>query len=138
MKAQEETRKRGPAGRERFKRAYEQLQGFLSIWRNDWSFGSFNDRNMETELLRSPSPDRQRLKFPGAVKKKAYSFDGRGKFSSIDWDLDWAQESEGYFSWFHVELPRSNQRLTLVAQYLIDILCPPLKLQEILALNSQA
>lgn len=90
-----------------------------------------DDGSMETELLQ---PARHRLKFPGAVKKTAYSFDGHGKFSSKDWDLK-ARESEG-FAWYHVELPRSNQRLTLAAQYLIDILCPPLKLQEILALVS--
>ncbi|KAG6547429.1 hypothetical protein Mapa_010877 [Marchantia paleacea] len=99
----------------------------------DQDYGN-DDGSMETELLHAAQPARHRLKFPGAVKKTAYSFDGYGKFSSKDWDLK-SRESEG-FSWYHVELPRSNQRLTLAAQYLIDILCPPLKLQEILALVS--
>ncbi|KAL2651556.1 hypothetical protein R1flu_019684 [Riccia fluitans] len=76
------------------------------------------------------------VKPPGAVKKKAYFDHSHGKFSSVIFRDLGAQESEGCFSWFHVELPRSNQKLTLVAQYLIDILCPPLKLQEILALVS--
>ncbi|XP_020109329.1 uncharacterized protein LOC109724814 [Ananas comosus] len=61
-----------------------------------------------------------------------------GSFSTIDWDLAGAgaEEEEGIFTWHHVELPRGSQRLALNAQFLIEVLCPPLKLQEILALAS--
>ncbi len=74
------------------------------------------------------------VRFPDAVKRVAYSFDGYGKFSSREWDLR-QLEGEG-FCWYHVELPRSSQKLAVFAQYLIDVLCPPLKLQDILALVS--
>jgi hypothetical protein len=77
---------------------------------------------------------RQTVRFPDAVKRVAYSFDGHGKFSSREWDLR-QLEGEG-FCWYHVELPRSSQKLAVFAQYLIDVLCPPLKLQDILALVS--
>ncbi|CAM6050876.1 unnamed protein product [Sphagnum compactum] len=77
---------------------------------------------------------RHTVRFPDAVKRVAYSFDGHGKFSSREWDLR-QLEGEG-FCWYHVELPRSSQKLAVFAQYLIDVLCPPLKLQDILALVS--
>ncbi|XP_024396889.1 uncharacterized protein [Physcomitrium patens] len=75
-----------------------------------------------------------RFHFPGAVRKFAYRFDGNGKFFKKTWDL-MMEVSEG-FCWYHVELPRSSQKLSMSAEYLIDVLCPPLKLQEILALVS--
>eukprot|EP01018_Ginkgo_biloba_P001653 Gb_33089 [translate_table: standard] len=74
------------------------------------------------------------IHFPGAVKRTAYRFDGQGNFFMKDWDLSEGHGSE--FCWYHVELPRSNQKLALAAQYLIDVLCPPLKLQDILSLVS--
>jgi hypothetical protein len=86
--------------------------------------------------------DQSRLHFPGAVKKFAYKFDGYGKFVKQEWDLTTMmtkQQTESptqEFWWYHVELPRSTQRLSTAAEYLIDVLCPPLKLQEILALVS--
>jgi hypothetical protein len=40
------------------------------------------------------------------------------------------------FSWYHVELPKGNQKLAQSAQDLIGVLCPPLKLQDILSLVS--
>ncbi|XP_010255180.1 PREDICTED: uncharacterized protein LOC104595918 [Nelumbo nucifera] len=72
--------------------------------------------------------------FPGAVRQKAYRFDGLGGFFTKDWDLTEGSGKE--FCWYHVELPKGNQKLTLSAQYLIDVLCPPLKLQDILSLVS--
>ncbi|CAM6035118.1 unnamed protein product [Sphagnum compactum] len=86
------------------------------------------------EMFLDDEHPRQTVLFPGAVKRMAFSFDGHGKFSSREWDLR-QLDGEG-FSWFHVELPRSSQKLTAFAQYLIDVLCPPLKLQDILALVS--
>lgn len=73
-----------------------------------------------------------------SVKRMAYSFDGQGNCTSKAWDLGM---SEGrpygeHFSWYHVELPRSYTTLVSAAQYLINTLCPPLKLQDILALAS--
>eukprot|EP00250_Pteridium_aquilinum_P021381 c25101_g1_i4 orf=490-1362(+) len=76
------------------------------------------------------------------LKRTAYSFDGQGNFSSKAWDLDTWQGQQGreenntYFSWYHVEVPRSYTSLASAAEYLISTLCPPLKLQDILALAS--
>ncbi|KAK6916228.1 Mg2+ transporter protein, CorA-like/Zinc transport protein ZntB [Dillenia turbinata] len=72
--------------------------------------------------------------FPGAVRKKAYIFDGLGEFYTKEWNLSEGRGDE--FCWYHVELPKGNQRLSQLAQYLIDVLCPPLKLQDILSLVS--
>lgn len=72
--------------------------------------------------------------FPGMVRKKAYIFDGYGKYYIKEWDLTEGIGNE--FSWYHVELPKGNQKLAQSAQYLIDVLCPPLKLQDILSLVS--
>ncbi|KAK7246690.1 hypothetical protein RIF29_41560 [Crotalaria pallida] len=84
----------------------------------------------------------------GLVKKRAYVFDGNGNFYHKDWDLadlyqkekhHWeAAESQrvNEFSWYHVELPKGNQKLSQSAQDLIGVLCPPLKLQDILSLVS--
>ncbi|XP_010906942.1 uncharacterized protein [Elaeis guineensis] len=79
-------------------------------------------------------PRHYRSHFPGAVRKKAYRFDGHGGFFTKEWDL---REGTGQeFCWYHVELPKSNQKLAISAEYLIDVLCPPLKLQDILTLVS--
>lgn len=88
---------------------------------------------MEREsFTREPRPYRRH--FPGAVRQKAYLFDGHGKFFTKEWDL---REGNGReFCWYHVELPKGNQKLSISAQYLIDVLCPPLKLQDILTLVS--
>lgn len=83
----------------------------------------------------------------GLVKKRAYIFDGLGNFYNKDWDLAYLyqkKEKEGdvaegrgnEFSWYHVELPKGNQKLSQSAQDLIGVLCPPLKLQDILSLVS--
>ncbi|WJX26406.1 hypothetical protein P8452_15331 [Trifolium repens] len=83
----------------------------------------------------------------GLVKKRAYIFDGLGNFYNKEWDLaDLYQKEEkesvvvegrgNEFSWYHVELPKGNQKLAQSAQDLIGVLCPPLKLQDILSLVS--
>ncbi|MQL73866.1 hypothetical protein Taro_006192 [Colocasia esculenta] len=72
--------------------------------------------------------------FPGVLKKYAYRFDGSGNYSDKDWDLEEGRGRE--FCWYHVELPKGDQKLSKNAQYLIDVLCPPFKLHEILALVS--
>ncbi|KAL9251124.1 Zinc transport protein ZntB-like protein [Drosera capensis] len=72
--------------------------------------------------------------FPGAVKQKAYIFNGNGNYFNKEWDLTEGRGAE--FCWYHVELPKGNQKLSQSAQYLIDVLCPPLKLQDILSLVS--
>ncbi|XP_077215244.1 uncharacterized protein LOC143849862 isoform X2 [Tasmannia lanceolata] len=93
------------------------------------------------DLEREPSPvtpiketRRCRTHFPGAVRQKAYMFDGLGNYFTKDWDLTEGKGTE--FCWYHVELPKGNQKLALSAQYLIDVLSPPLKLQDILSLVS--
>ncbi|TKY71540.1 Zinc transport protein ZntB [Spatholobus suberectus] len=96
-------------------------------------------------------PLRERRIYPthpaGLVRKRAYIFDGMGNFYHKDWDLaDLFQKEEkewavgggrgNEFSWYHVELPKGNQKLSQSAQDLIGVFCPPLKLQEILSLVS--
>ncbi|GAB4853363.1 hypothetical protein Ancab_017540 [Ancistrocladus abbreviatus] len=71
---------------------------------------------------------------PGPVKQKAYIFDGHGNYFNKEWDLSEGRGRE--FCWYHVELPKENQKLSQYAKYLIDVLCPPLKLQDILSLVS--
>ncbi|WCJ18169.1 Zinc transport protein ZntB [Euphorbia peplus] len=85
----------------------------------------------ETPLVCTPL---YRSRFPGMVRQKAYIFDGFGKYYTKEWDLTEGKDCE--FCWYHVELPRINQKLSQYAQSLIDVLCPPLKLQDILALVS--
>ncbi|KAL2513593.1 Magnesium transporter CorA-like family protein [Forsythia ovata] len=68
------------------------------------------------------------------VRQKAYIFDGDGNYYNKEWDLAEGRGKE--FCWYHVELPKGNQKLSQSAQYLIDVLCPPLKLQDILSLTS--
>nr|KYP48492.1 Zinc transport protein zntB [Cajanus cajan] len=83
----------------------------------------------------------------GLVRKRAYIFDGMGSFYHKDWDLADLFVKEGKesgvgegrsneFSWYHVELPKGNQKLSQSAQDLIAVFCPPLKLQDILSLVS--
>lgn len=93
------------------------------------------------EVEREPSgeplvrePRHCRTHFPGAVRQKAYLFDGLGNYFNKEWDL--MEGSGREFCWYHAELPKGNQKLALSAQYLIDVLCPPLKLQDILTLVS--
>ncbi|PKI65706.1 hypothetical protein CRG98_013895 [Punica granatum] len=75
-----------------------------------------------------------RTHFPGTVRRTAYRFDGQGGSFEKEWDLVEGKGDE--FCWYHVELPKGNQKLSQSAQYLIDVLCPPLKLQDILSLVS--
>ncbi|KAJ7968338.1 Zinc transport protein ZntB [Quillaja saponaria] len=70
----------------------------------------------------------------GMVRQRAYIFDGLGNFYNKEWDLAEGRGRE--FCWYHVELPKGNQKLSQSAQYLIGALCPPLKLQDILSLVS--
>ncbi|KAK4757554.1 hypothetical protein SAY87_018855 [Trapa incisa] len=101
---------------------------------------SISDRE-EEELIRENSPDyplqeihSNRTHFPGSVRKKAYKFDGQGRFCETAWDLVEGKGNE--FCWYHVELPKKNHQLSQAAKYLIGLLCPPLKLQDILSLVS--
>ncbi|KAK7331781.1 hypothetical protein VNO80_28521 [Phaseolus coccineus] len=96
-------------------------------------------------------PLRDRRVYPGnpagLVRKRAYIFDGTGNFFLKDWDLaDLFQKEEKElglgegrgkeFSWYHLELPKGNQKLSQSAETLIGVFCPPLKLQDILSLVS--
>ncbi|KAH9300443.1 hypothetical protein KI387_012026 [Taxus chinensis] len=94
---------------------------------------STEENDMEAPIV-NKKRERYTTHFPGAVKTSAYRFDGQGNYFNKEWDLTEGQGKE--FCWYHVELPRSNQKLALAAQYLIDVLCPPLKLYDILALVS--
>ncbi|XWS39812.1 hypothetical protein CRYUN_Cryun18bG0086800 [Craigia yunnanensis] len=98
------------------------------------------DEEMD-ELVRVSSGDiplaenhLQRTHFLGMVRQKAYIFDGLGNYYNKEWDL--AEGGGKEFCWYHVELPKGKQKLSQSAQYLIDVLCPPLKLQDILSLVS--
>ncbi|XVE66652.1 hypothetical protein DITRI_Ditri08aG0095700 [Diplodiscus trichospermus] len=99
------------------------------------------DGEMDEELVRVSSDDMPlvenhipRKHFPGMVRQKAYIFDGLGNYYDKEWDL--AEGDGKEFCWYHVELPKGTQKLSQSAQYLIDVLCPPLKLQDILSLVS--
>lgn len=83
-----------------------------------------------------PLKERNFLKnqFPGFVRRWAYIFDGNGNYYTKDWDLTEGRGKE--FCWYHIELPKTNQNISISAKYLIDVLCPPLKLQDILSLVS--
>lgn len=100
------------------------------------SFRDAEEMDRETSAdtpLRETTPP-YRTRYPGAVRQRAYIFDGQGRFYNKEWDL--AEGSGNEFCWYHVELPKGNQKLSQSAQYLIDVLCPPLKLQDILSLVS--
>ncbi|PON32579.1 Mg2+ transporter protein, Zinc transport protein [Parasponia andersonii] len=95
----------------------------------------------EEEMDRETSADTplrdpylHRTHFSGSVRQRAYIFDGSGNFYNKEWDLAEGRGEE--FCWYHVELPKGNQKLSQSAQYLIGVLCPPLKLQDILSLIS--
>eukprot|EP00268_Persea_americana_P061280 TRINITY_DN7726_c0_g1_i13.p1 TRINITY_DN7726_c0_g1~~TRINITY_DN7726_c0_g1_i13.p1 ORF type:complete len:332 (-),score=71.87 TRINITY_DN7726_c0_g1_i13:2982-3977(-) len=103
------------------------------------------ERCLETEDLEQGSSSETLIKemvlshtvLFGDVKRKAYRFDGMGNYFTKEWDLTDCRGRE--FSWYHVELPKpqgGNQKLALSAQLLIGVLCPPLKLQDILSLVS--
>lgn len=68
------------------------------------------------------------------VRRNAYIFDGEGNFENKEWDLSEGKGKE--FCWYHVELSKGNLNLSQSAQHLIDVLCPPLKLRDILSLIS--
>ncbi|XP_050210964.1 uncharacterized protein LOC126661191 [Mercurialis annua] len=85
----------------------------------------------DTPLMSRPL---YRSQFSGRVRQRAYIFDGDGNYYNKEWDLTEGHGNE--FCWYHVELPKSNEKLSLSAQCLIDVLCPPLKLQDILTLVS--
>lgn len=99
-----------------------------------------DDVNEEETEATSPTRDHHllrrpfRTRYPGQVRLKAYIFDGFGEYCDKDWDL--IEGNGKKFCWYHVELPKGNQKLSQSAQYLIDVLCPPLKLQDILSLVS--
>ncbi|KAH0455580.1 hypothetical protein IEQ34_015612 [Dendrobium chrysotoxum] len=72
--------------------------------------------------------------FPVAVKQRAYRFDGLGNYFIKDWDLSDGTGDE--FHWYHIELPKGNHQLAQAAEYLIEALCPPFRLHDILTLVS--
>ncbi|KAL5096515.1 hypothetical protein RYX36_000842 [Vicia faba] len=107
--------------------------------------GGDEEMDVETQV----SEQRFYPSHPGLVKKRAYIFDGLGNFYNKEWDLsdlnlnrneekesDVEEGRGNEFSWYHVELPKGNQKLAQSAQDLIGVLCPPLKLQDILSLIS--
>uniref|UniRef100_A0A0E0LQX2 Magnesium transporter n=1 Tax=Oryza punctata TaxID=4537 RepID=A0A0E0LQX2_ORYPU len=86
----------------------------------------------------SPSPVVGKPLSSGAVPRHAYVFDGEGRFSDAPWDVAAAPVAPGAFTWYHIELPRQQPGGAAAkplhhAQALIELLCPPLTLQEILA-----
>lgn len=97
--------------------------------------GEDTDRERESSAPRNYREKHlQCSQYPGGVRQKAYIFDGDGNYYNQEWSLT---EGKGRgFCWYHVELPKVNQKLSQSAQYLIDALCPPLKLQDILSLAS--
>lgn len=95
--------------------------------------GEEMDREPLPELPRR-EPHLYRNHFGGTVRRKAYIFDGHGDFYNKEWDLTEGRGNE--FCWYHVELPKGPQKLSQSAQQLIGVLCPPLKLQDILSLVS--
>lgn len=72
--------------------------------------------------------------YPGGIRPTAYIFDGEGNYYIKEWDLGPGRGKE--FCWYHVEIPKGDERLVQSAIYLINVLCPPLKLQDILSLVS--
>ncbi|KAL5229780.1 hypothetical protein ABZP36_028556 [Zizania latifolia] len=86
----------------------------------------------------SPSPAVGKALPSGAVPRHAYEFDGEGRFSDVPWGVASAPSTTGAFTWHHIELPRQQPGGAAAkplhhAQALIELLCPPLTLQEILA-----
>ncbi|KAK3000233.1 hypothetical protein RJ639_023611, partial [Escallonia herrerae] len=101
-------------------------------------YGEGDEEEMDRELSSGTpigSAHCDRVRYDGAVRRKAYVFDGLGNYYNKEkWDVVEGIDKE--FCWYHVELRKKNQKLTQSAQYLIEALCPPLKLQDILALVS--
>ncbi|KAK3015117.1 hypothetical protein RJ639_006797 [Escallonia herrerae] len=101
-------------------------------------YGEGDEEEMDRELSSGAligAAHRDRARYDGAVRRKAYVFDGLGNYYNKEkWDVVEGIDKE--FCWYHVELRKKNQKLTQSAQYLIEALCPPLKLQDILALVS--
>lgn len=92
---------------------------------------------MEAGADSSPVLDERHIfqtRYRDLVRLKGYTFDGLGNYRHKEWDL--AQGSGTNFCWYHVQLPKGNQKLSQLAQYLINVLCPPLNLQDILSLVS--
>ncbi|KAL7119241.1 hypothetical protein ACP275_02G051600 [Erythranthe tilingii] len=98
--------------------------------------GETDDTDIESSSTQRNSRENHfhHSSYPGAVRQKAYIFDGEGNYYNKEWTLEQGRGKE--FCWYHVELPKGNQKLSHLAQYLIDVLCPPLKLQDILSLVS--
>ncbi|XP_024959825.1 uncharacterized protein LOC112500553 [Cynara cardunculus var. scolymus] len=95
------------------------------------------EEEMEAGSASSPLLDDKnpfQTRYHDLVRLKGYAFDGLGNYCHKEWDL--VEGSGKEFCWYHVELPKGNQKLSQSAQYLIDVLCPPLKLQDILSLVS--
>ncbi|KAI0499700.1 hypothetical protein KFK09_017908 [Dendrobium nobile] len=72
--------------------------------------------------------------FPVAVKQRVYRFDGLGNYFIKDWDLSDGIGDE--FHWYHIELPKGNHQLAQAAEYLIEAVCLPFRLHDILTLVS--
>lgn len=104
-------------------------------------FGS-NSNHLRSRRGPPPPPPSPAVGKPlpsGAVPRHAYVFDGEGGFSEAPWGLASPGKARpGEFTWHHVELPRAGAAAAAAkplhhAQALIELLCPPLTLQEILA-----
>ncbi|XP_062191105.1 uncharacterized protein LOC133894926 [Phragmites australis] len=103
--------------------------------------GSNHLRPRRGPPIPAPSPAVGKPLPSGAVPRHSYAFDGEGGFSEAPWGLaaSSAQARPGEFTWHHVELPHALPGAGAAAkplhhaQALIELLCPPLTLQEILA-----
>ena len=106
-------------------------------------FGSNHLRPRRGPPPQSPSPAVGKPLPSGAVPRHSYVFDGEGGFAEAPWGLAASGKAArpGEFTWHHVELPRAAPggagaaaaKPLHHAQALIELLCPPLTLQEILA-----
>ncbi|KAL6659507.1 hypothetical protein ACP70R_003547 [Stipagrostis hirtigluma subsp. patula] len=109
--------------------------------------GSNHLRPRRGPPIPAPSPAVGKPLPSGAVPRHSYVFDGEGGFAEAPWGLassPAARARPGEFTWHHVELPRAvpvpghggaaaAAKPLHHAQALIELLCPPLTLQEILA-----
>jgi hypothetical protein len=96
--------------------------------------GELEELDLEPSIRPTENDTTFRTRFPGSARMKSYIFDGLGEYFNKEWDLTEGIGKE--FCWYHVELPKGNKKLSHSAEYLIDVLCPPLKLQDILSLVS--
>lgn len=92
------------------------------------------DREHSTSTVLERDNSRNRTHFPHVLRQRSYIFDGFGQYLNKEWDIVEGTGQE--FCWYHVELIKGNQKLSQYAKHLIDVLCPPLKLQDILSLVS--